>query len=210
MQDTQPTKGENTRGRIVASADDLFYRQGYEHTSFADIAMAVNISRGNFYHHFRTKDEILDAVIGKRLTDRQEMLERWEAESEAPAARIRCFIRILVTNRAKILRHGCPVGTLCTELTKLGHPAQTEANRVFSLFHAWLRKQFVALGRKADASALAMHLLARSQGIAVLANAIGDAKFIDREVEALESWLEAQKADASTISARSRSALCKR
>ena len=54
---------KTTRDHIVEAADQLFYRQGYEHTSFADIADAVHISRGNFYYHFKTKDEILDAVI---------------------------------------------------------------------------------------------------------------------------------------------------
>jgi len=44
-------------------ADRLFYEQGFEHTSFANIADAVNISHGNVYHHFKSKDDILDAVI---------------------------------------------------------------------------------------------------------------------------------------------------
>ena len=62
---------------IVATADDLFYRRGFDHTSFADIATAVGISRGNFYHHFKSKDDILEAVILKRLTDRTGMTARW-------------------------------------------------------------------------------------------------------------------------------------
>lgn len=63
-----------TRDHIVEAADGLFYRRGYEHTSFSDIADAVGISHGNFYHHFKSKDEILDAVIRKRLTDTEKML----------------------------------------------------------------------------------------------------------------------------------------
>lgn len=43
-----------------------FYESGFEATSFAEIAKAVGISRGNFYHHFKTKDDILDAVIARR------------------------------------------------------------------------------------------------------------------------------------------------
>ncbi|HSX63230.1 MAG TPA: helix-turn-helix domain-containing protein, partial [Pseudoxanthomonas sp.] len=50
-----------TRDHIVEAADQLFYQQGYERTSFSDIAEAVQISRGNFYYHFKSKDEILDA-----------------------------------------------------------------------------------------------------------------------------------------------------
>jgi TetR/AcrR family transcriptional regulator, transcriptional repressor for nem operon len=180
---------KTTRDHIVEAADRLFYRQGYEHTSFSDIADAVRISRGNFYYHFRTKDEILDAVIDVRLANTRKMLEQWEAEGKEPADRIRSFIQILIANRADIKRHGCPVGTLCAELAKLGHPSQGAANKLFTLFRTWLRRQFTLLGRKADADALAMHLLARSQGVATLANAFHDETFIRREVEQMCDWL---------------------
>ncbi|MGF1593353.1 MAG: TetR/AcrR family transcriptional regulator [Kiloniellaceae bacterium] len=182
--------GETTRDRIVEAADGLFYRQGYEHTSFADIAEAVRISRGNFYYYFKSKDEILDAVIEERLANTRKMLERWEVEGTTPADRIRSFIHILIANRADIKRYGCPVGTLCSELAKLGHASQGEAEKLFTLFRLWLRRQFVLLGRKADADALALHLLARSQGVATLASAFHDEKFIRQEVRLMCDWLE--------------------
>ena len=178
-----------TREHIVEAADRLFYRQGYEHTSFSDISDAVQISRGNFYYHFKTKDEILDAVIGARLANTRTMLERWEIEGKTPADRIRSFINILIANRADIKRYGCPVGTLCAELAKLNHASQAQANKLFTLFRAWLRRQFTLLGRADDADALAMHLLARSQGVATLASAFHDEKFIKQEVQQMCDWL---------------------
>jgi AcrR family transcriptional regulator len=182
---------KSTRDHIVELADQLFYERGYEYTSFADIAAAVKISRGNFYYHFKTKDEILDAVIERRLANTRKMLERWESEGKNPEDRIRSFIHILIANQAKIKLYGCPVGTLCTELAKLNHPLQPAANKLFTLFRTWLRKQFVLLGRKADADELAMHLLARSQGIATLASAFHDEKFIHQEVTQTCEWLKA-------------------
>jgi len=179
-----------TRDHIVEAADRLFYRQGYEYTSFSDIADVVRISRGNFYYHFKTKDEILEAVIARRLADREAMLARWESDGKDPAERIRSFINILVANRADIKRYGCPLGTLSSELAKLNHAAQGEAKALFTLFRTWLRRQFALLGRKKDADALAMHLLARSQGVATLANAYCDEKFIRQEVQQLYDWLE--------------------
>lgn len=180
---------KTTRDHIVEAADQLFYRQGYEHTSFSDIADAVQISRGNFYHHFKSKDEILDTVINVRLTNTRKMLEQWEDAENEPADRIRRFIHILIMNRAKIKRYGCPVGTLCTELAKLNHASQAEANGLFTLFRTWLRRQFTLLGRKADADELAMHLLAHSQGVAILANTFHDEKLIKQEVKRMEDWL---------------------
>jgi TetR/AcrR family transcriptional regulator, transcriptional repressor for nem operon len=188
---------KTTRDHIVEAADQLFYRQGYEHTSFSDIADVVQLSRGNFYYHFKTKDEILDAVITARLAGTQEMLARWEAEGSHPAERIRSFINILIANRADIKRYGCPVGTLCSELAKLNHAAQAEANALFTLFRTWLRKQFTLLGRKADADELAMHLLARSQGVATLANTFHDEKFIRHEVKLMYDWLDSHGAHKS-------------
>lgn len=182
-------RDKSTRDHIVAAADRLFYQQGFEHTSFADIARAVAISRGNFYYHFKSKDEILDAVISARLANTREMLGEWELKGDAPADRIRSFIQMLIGNRAKIQRYGCPVGTLCTELAKLNHSSRAEANELFTLFREWLRRQFTLLGHATDADALAMHLLARSQGVATLANAFHDEKFINREVQQMCDWL---------------------
>lgn len=179
-----------TRDHIVDEADQLFYRQGYEHTSFADIAAAVKISRGNFYYHFKAKDEILDAVIIRRLANTQMMLAKWENESQYPEDRIRSYMNILITNREKIRHFGCPVGTLSSELAKLNHAAQTEANDLFTLFRSWLRQQFLALGRKKDADKLAMHVLAWSQGVATLFNAFQDEKFVRREVKQMCDWLK--------------------
>jgi AcrR family transcriptional regulator/uncharacterized protein YciI len=185
-------KERTTRADIIRAAGELFYRQGYEHTSFAHIADAVGISRGNFYHHFKTKDEILGSVIALRLTTTREMLTQWEGSNEDPFDRIRAFIHILIANRTEIMRHGCPVGTLCAELAKLEHSSQAAANELFVLFRAWLRRQFTLLGREADADALAMHLLASSQGVAALANAFHDPALIEREVERMCDWLGAQ------------------
>ena len=89
---------KTTRDHIVKAADQLFYQQGFEHTSFADIAGVVQISRGNFYYHFKSKDEILDAVINVRLADRQVMLKQWETDGETPLDRIYSFININGTN----------------------------------------------------------------------------------------------------------------
>jgi hypothetical protein len=106
-----------------------------------------------------------------------------------PVGRVRCFIDIMVTNRAEIVLHGCPVGTLCTELAKLDHVARGRASEVFSLFRGWLGRQFRALGHGAAADGLAMHVLSRSQGAATLAAAFHDESFLRREVEDLHEWL---------------------
>lgn len=184
--------GSSTRDLIVEKADALFYEVGFEATSFADIAAAVGISRGNFYHHFKAKDEILDAVISRRIERTRTMLEAWHADGDTARDRILSFIHMLIANRANIMAFGCPVGTLCSELAKLDHAAQHRAAEIFELFRTWLAGQFRALGDEGKAEAHSMHLLVWSQGVAVMASAFRDETIIHREVAGIEHWLDGQ------------------
>tara|TARA_E500000305_G_scaffold104059_1_gene100042 strand:- start:1462 stop:2076 length:615 start_codon:yes stop_codon:yes gene_type:complete len=193
-----------TGEQIVDHADDLFYRQGFEATSFADIAAAVGISRGNFYYHFKTKDEILAAVIEARIADTQAMIAAWETETEDPEARIRCYIHILLDHQSDIMAHGCPVGTLTSELAKLNHQAQGAANGLFTQLRDWLRLQFEALGSGVEADRNAMRVLAWSQGVATMANAYRDAEFVQHEVEQISAWLAACARDSRARSNQSK------
>lgn len=182
----------STRNLIVEKADSLFYEAGFEATSFADIAAAVGISRGNFYHHFRTKGDILNAVIDRRMELTRTQIKGWEDTSEGPRARILAFIRMLIGNRASIMAFGCPVGTLCSELAKLDHAAQGRAAEIFGLYRDWLAAQLRAIGADDRSEDLALHLLSRSQGVAVMASTFRDETFIRSEVAEIERWLAAQ------------------
>lgn len=180
---------KSTREIVVEAADKLFYEKGFENTTFAHIAKEVGISRGNFYYHFKTKDDILNAVVELRYENTKKMLNSWNMEGDDPLARIKCFIHILVTNRSEIKSYGCPVGTLSSELAKLKHSSFEEHKAIFTLFRDWLKKQFILLGKKSNADNLSMHLLALSQGVATLGNAYGDNKFINREVKTMCDWV---------------------
>ena len=51
------------RGRLLREAAGLFRDKGYERTTVRDLAAAVGIQSGSLFHHFRTKEEILKAVM---------------------------------------------------------------------------------------------------------------------------------------------------
>lgn len=190
------------REQIVDAADRLFYEQGFGFTSFSHIADAVGISRGNFYYHFKTKDEILDAVIDSRLARTRRMLAQWSAQSEDPAERIGLFVDILLRNQEPIMRHGCPVGSLCQELAKLDHLARDRAGGVLALFAEWLRAQFEQMGCGQASAGHALHLLGRTQGVATLANAFGDPGYVREEVARMNDWVRACASPAPARRAR--------
>nr|WP_166264404.1 TetR/AcrR family transcriptional regulator [Marinobacter caseinilyticus] len=53
----------SARGRLLKEAARLFRDKGYERTTVRDLAAAVGIQSGSLFHHFRTKEEILKAVM---------------------------------------------------------------------------------------------------------------------------------------------------
>lgn len=57
---------EQTVEKIIITAARLFSEKGYEQTSIQDILDALKLSKGGLYHHFKSKEEILEAVMQKR------------------------------------------------------------------------------------------------------------------------------------------------
>jgi len=184
-------KGENNRQLIVKAADQLFYTRGYHQTSFRDISDATGIPRGNFYYYFKTKDDILNAVVESRLEIYDEIMKACEQKSSEPRQRLICFSEILTSFEDNIIVSGCPVGTLCSELAKDEEDLQEVSRAVFAMMRDWLSKQFAALNC-ADADNKAMDMLARMQGVTVMASAFADRNFIHRSLSELQDWINSQ------------------
>ena len=191
MMENKNTKAEIIRNKIISTADDLFYRQGFSHTSFADIAKAVGISRGNFYYHFKSKDDILNAVLDTRKEGISAMLKQWSNEIPEAKDRLIAFVSMIATMQEDLIEFGCPIGTVCTELIKLQNINTHNATEMIALFRTWLVEQLQLLGCKAkQADQHAMHLLTCTQGISVIGHAFKDADYIQHEVEGLKIWIE--------------------
>jgi len=184
-------KGERTRAEIVACAKELFYRRGYGATSFSDIVDAAGLYRGNIYHYFKTKDEILEAVVAQRVQEFRALQEVWERQCPDPKERLVRFVEMIAEHEEDLVRFGCPIGTINTELGKARRDLQGSAKALFDLFRDWLTTQFVALGREAEAQSLAFHLLGRAQGISLIAHVYHDPAVLQREVATLRAWVDA-------------------
>ena len=56
-------KGEASKARLVSSAAELFWRQGYNATGLSEILQAANLPKGSFYFYFEGKRDLAAAVI---------------------------------------------------------------------------------------------------------------------------------------------------
>lgn len=95
---------EETRTRIIATAEQLFRSIGYQKTTVADIAKELHMSPANVYRFFPSKADIRDAV-GRQLMGEVEAATRAIADRPGPAApRLRELLITLNTmNRQRYL-----------------------------------------------------------------------------------------------------------
>lgn len=73
----------NTKGRIIESAWELFYEQGYENTTIDDIVEHSETSKGSFYHYFDGKDALLGTLSSLFDEKYQELSLQMDLESDA-------------------------------------------------------------------------------------------------------------------------------
>ena len=183
-------KGQISRERIIEAANRLIYIKGYNPTSFADVANEVGITKGNLHYHFKTKEELLEAIIASRMEMISQNLAAWDEQYPAVKDRLKRFTRMLLNEQQDVVRYGCPMGSLNVELGKNQLPLRDRSRAMFDLFQAWLAGLFKQLGKK-NHKALSKHLLAMAQGAALMSYVYSDAGMLKDECKAIDEWIDA-------------------
>jgi TetR/AcrR family transcriptional regulator, transcriptional repressor for nem operon len=184
------TKGTHggKRARLIAAAAETIYAAGVEKTTLADIAAAAGIPLGNVYYYFKTKDALVQAVVEAHLAEARTMLAAIDNAHQTPRERLKALFGALAQQSDLIARYGCPHGSLCQELGKRadGTPAAAELMREPV---EWAERQFAAMGRP-DARDLAVQVIARYQGTALLTSAFRDPGLMEAEARRVAQWID--------------------
>lgn len=94
---------DQRRAAFVELARELFRSKGYEATTINDVIIAAGVSKGAFYHHFKAKEDLLEAVVADAATKALAYFEGLEDEPGLDAlARLN---RLLTTGSAWKLAH---------------------------------------------------------------------------------------------------------
>jgi TetR/AcrR family transcriptional repressor of nem operon len=78
---------EQTVEQILAISTTLFNKNGYEKTTIQDILNELKMSKGAIYHHFKSKEDILNAIIERRSSYAKELLNRLIVNTKAENAK---------------------------------------------------------------------------------------------------------------------------
>ncbi len=181
--------GTEKRDRLVRAADLLFHRNGFEHTSIADIAAAADVPVGNVYYYFKTRRDFIKAVTEHRAEPVRARRAEWD-QLASPKDRLLAYVKSFENGVEFFTAHGCPTGGLCVEANKQGGAIAEDASSQFRESLEWLGAQFRSMGQSAgEARSNAARVLSGRQGSVLLANTFGDPEYIRMEIKRLKQWL---------------------
>jgi AcrR family transcriptional regulator len=112
-------KAEATRHTILQKAFELIYVKGYKTTSIDDILATTDVTKGAFYYHFKSKDEMGLAIIEEILkpTLTSSLIEPLQKEQDPLDAVYGMMYHLLMENSFLKVELGCPASNLTQEMT---------------------------------------------------------------------------------------------
>jgi AcrR family transcriptional regulator len=140
-------RGEATRREIVRVARRLISEHGYRDTGISDIQAATGLTKGAFYHHFRTKEELVLAVLQAAEADYQQLFAERLSGAAGPADRMDLLLQALAHVNAQ--PEWCNCQMLATLAAELGatDPKLRDAIRHFHDSMVTLFRDTIAAGQ---------------------------------------------------------------
>lgn len=124
-----PPKGEvSARERILATASDLFYREGIRAIGVDTVVERSGVSKTSLYRVFDSKDALISAFAAEK---NRLFWAWWDGVEEKHAEDPRALLDALLSGIAKRIAHpafrGCPFLNLMTEFPDDNHPGRVIA-----------------------------------------------------------------------------------
>jgi len=150
------------------------------------------VPAGNVYYYFKTKDDVIAAVIAAHAEQIKSTLASIDSRYRSPRSRLKALVRELAGQAEIVALHGCPLGSLCSELDKRLDAPDFAVASLMSLIIDWAEVQFQGMGRGSQARELAVDLLAAYEGNALLANTMREPRMLSGAARRIARWVDAQ------------------
>ena len=170
-------KGKLTHERIVRVAAELFRKQGFHNTSLSQILEEAELTKGGFYFHFKSKEELGDAVID-HMRDFwvNEVLDKIAGEQGAIGKLERMFDIMITTHESNIFHGVALLAVLTAEMMEVEEHFSARLREI----HSDWKASFVDIleqGKREgifkewmDPDAMALLIIGALQGITMMAH----------------------------------------
>jgi AcrR family transcriptional regulator len=180
--------GEGVADRLLATACDLFYREGIHAVGIQRLIEEAGIAKASLYAHYASKDDVVAAYLERRSAMQRAQVDEAFARATTPASRLAALWALVGNWTACDQFRGCPFQNAAGELAAETHPAKA----VIASHYEWLRSVLDTLAHQAgaeDPARLGGALLALLNGASARALAERRREPIDDTLWAAEQLL---------------------
>lgn len=197
----QDLKSERTKQVITDHAFKLFYENGFKSTSVETIMKAAQMTKGAFYHHYKSKQEIGIEVIERTISKRLHagMIAPLQTQGNAMEILELTFLNRLKSFSAYDKKHGCPMNNFINEIGDYEIGYQLALKKMVD---EWKEKLIVLIERgkeensiqkHADSKGIAMYLISAFEGIRGIRKLYDDDAILDEYLAGLSFYLKQLK-----------------
>lgn len=195
-------RGEATREKILVAAEAIILRNGYGGATVDQVLAESGLTKGAFFHHFRSKADLARAVVERYWANDAELFLSWSARAdrlaEDPLDRMLAFLKLFeeFLDSLGAPFPGCVFAAYTQESALFDHEIR---DYIREKFEEWLGMFEAKLGaliaaRKptypVTARALAEVLATIIEGGFIMAKAYGDKRWVQRQLAGYRAHLE--------------------
>jgi AcrR family transcriptional regulator len=119
------------RERILATAADLFFKQGYRATGINEVIKKSGVAKATFYHHFPTKDDLCLAYLQELHSSQYEAISAFARDQETPKERFLAVIESVEPWLKENGLRGCPFLNMVAEVPDPSHLIRREGRQLY-------------------------------------------------------------------------------
>jgi TetR/AcrR family transcriptional repressor of nem operon len=194
--------GIATREKILDGARELILERGYSGTKIDHVLEHVGITKGAFFHHFKTKDELAKALLRRYASqDAQvyaETREQAEKLSDDPLQQMLIFIRLFEDMFSELTEPypGCLLASYLYELQQFDDETRDLLHDTFARWRTLLQEKFEAIVKKyppkipVSPSQLADGFTVVLEGAFITGKAMNEARLVTEQLRLYRNYIE--------------------
>ena len=195
---TEGTAEPSARDKILATASDLFYREGIRAVGVDTIVEKSGVAKTSLYRWFPSKD----ALVAAFLEDQNRRFWQWwdriaARHPDAPREQVRALLSGMLKRLAHPHYRGCPFMNTTAEFAEARHPGRVIARANRQEMRKRLRDLVAAMGAL-DPDGLSDQLSLLIAGAYASAQMLGEAGPQQELIAAAEALIDAQLAAEQT------------
>lgn len=160
-------QAKETRRKILGAAVRLFARQGYHKTTIADLAQAIGLTTGAVFHHFPSKEDLLEAVVEWLARGIKVYSDATDSAEKPSIQVVHDVIHIMCDHFRRNPEATICLAALATEFAGSDHPMENRLKEIYAVFVDSFARVLSACPWVSNPRGAAIAFVGSVQGIAI-------------------------------------------